>query len=228
MVRVLIVEDDRSIVNGLEQNLRFEGYEVLVATDGEQGLAMAWEKTPDLVILDIMLPKRNGYEVCRALRGAGLEAPILMLTAKGEEADKVLGLGLGADDYLSKPFGIMELIARVKALLRRVGRGLDPGGRLYLGQVVIDFDQFTAMRSGEPLELTARQFELLRYLAKAPNRAHPRQTILNAVWGGDYYGTERTVDNFIVQLRQKIEANPKEPRFIQTVHGIGYRLVVEG
>lgn len=225
MALILIVEDDRAILRGLEQNFRFEGYEVITATDGDRGLELAWDKNPDLIILDIMLPKLNGYEICRILRRDGRDVPILMLTAKGQEMDKVMGLELGADDYVTKPFGIMELLARVKALLRRVQRAESHVAQLQLGDVELDFETFTATRAGEPIELSTREFDLLRHLVQNPDRVLSRQAILNAVWGADYYGTSRTVDNFITRLRQKIEPNPSQPRYIQTVRGIGYRFV---
>ena len=225
MELILIVEDDRAILRGLEQNFRFEGYEVITATDGQRGLELAWDKNPDLIILDIMLPKLNGYEICRILRRDGRDVPILMLTAKGQEMDKVMGLELGADDYVTKPFGVMELLARVKALLRRVQRTEGKATQLQLGDVEINFETLTATRAGEPIELSTREFDLLRYLVQNPDRVLSRQAILNAVWGGDYFGTSRTVDNFITRLRQKIESNPSQPRYIQTVRGIGYRFV---
>ena len=225
MPSILIVEDDRAILRGLEQNLRFEGYEVISATDGERGLNLARDKDPDMIILDIMLPKLNGYEVCRALRRGGCDVPILMLTAKKQEMDKVMGLEVGADDYVTKPFGVMELLARVKALLRRTQRIEARTAKLRLGNVEIDFETLSLTRAGKPVETSAREFELLKYLAQNPHRVLSRQAILNAVWGIDYFGTDRTVDNFITRLRQKIELNPGKPRYIQTVRGIGYRFV---
>ena len=227
MTRILVVEDDQAILSGLERNLRFEGYEVMTATDGEQGLGLAHEKAPDLIILDIMLPKSNGYEVCRVLRRGGTDIPILMLTAKGQEMDKVMGLEVGADDYMTKPFGVMELVARVKALLRRVQRVEEQVEQLSLGEVRVDFETFTAQRGDESVELSTREFEVLRYLAKNQGRVLSRQDILNAVWGVDYFGTDRTVDNFITRLRQKVEPVPGQPCYIQTVRGMGYRFVIE-
>ena len=227
MARILIVEDDRAILSGLEKNLRFEGYEVITATDGERGSELAWDKMPDLILLDIMLPKRNGYEICRTLRREGRDVPILMLTARGQEMDKVMGLEIGADDYVTKPFGVMELLARIKALLRRVQREGTRVTQLQLGDVGINFETFTATRTGQSIDLSTREIEVLRYLAQNPNRVLSRQAILNAVWGTDYYGTERTVDNFVTRLRQKMEPNPRKPRYIQTVRGIGYRLVAD-
>ncbi|MCZ6633823.1 MAG: response regulator transcription factor [bacterium] len=227
MTRILVVENDRAILSGLERNLRFEGYEVMTATDGEQGLRLAQEKAPDLIILDIMLPRSNGYEVCRVLRRGGTDIPILMLTAKGQEMDKVMGLEVGADDYMTKPFGVMELLARVKALLRRVQRVEGQVERLSLGEVRVDFETFTVQRGDESVELSTREFGVLRYLAKNQGRVLSRQDILNAVWGVDYFGTDRTVDNFITRLRQKIEPVPGQPCYIQTVRGMGYRFVVE-
>ena len=227
MTRILIVEDDLAILQGLEQNLRFEGYDVITATDGEVGLELAQRGTPDLIILDVMLPKRNGYELCRILRREGRETPILMLTAKGQEMDKVMGFEFGADDYVTKPFGLMELLARVKAMLRRAQRLESHLSQIRLGDVEINFDTFTASRAGKRIEMSTREFELLRYLLKSVAQVRSRQAILNEVWGTDYFGTSRTVDNFITRLRQKIEPNPKKPRYIQTVRGIGYRFVIE-
>lgn len=227
MTRILIVEDDLAILRGLEQNLRFEGYDVITATDGEAGLELAQRGAPNLIILDIMLPKRNGYELCRILRREGMETPILMLTAKGQEMDKVMGLEFGADDYVTKPFGLMELLARVKAMLRRVQRLESHLSQIRLGDVEINFDTFTACRAGKQLEMSTREFELLRYLLKNTAQVRSRQAILNEVWGTDYFGTYRTVDNFITRLRKIIEPNPKKPRYIQTVRGIGYRFVIE-
>ena len=227
MTRILIVEDDLAILRGLEQNLRFEGYDVITATDGEAGLELAQRGAPNLIILDIMLPKRNGYELCRILRREGMETPILMLTAKGQEMDKVMGLEFGADDYVTKPFGLMELLARVKAMLRRAQRLESHLSQIQLGDVEINFDTFTASRAGKQLEMSTREFELLRYLLKNTAQVRSRQAILNEVWGTDYFGTYRTVDNFITRLRKIIEPNPKNPRYIHTVRGIGYRFVIE-
>lgn len=227
MTRILIVEDDLAILQGLEQNLRFEGYDVITATDGEVGFELAQRGAPDLIILDVMLPKRNGYELCRILRREGMETPILMLTAKRQEMDKVMGLEFGADDYMTKPFGLMELLARVKAMLRRAQRLESHLSQIRLGDIEINFDTFTAFRAGKQLEMSTREFELLRYLLKNTAQVRSRQAILNEVWGTDYFGTYRTVDNFITRLRKIIEPNPKKPRYIQTVRGIGYRFVIE-
>lgn len=226
MTRILVVEDDRAILTGLEQNLRFEGYEVLTAADGEAGLTRARRDKPDMLILDIMLPKRNGYEICRLLRHEGNQTPILMLTAKGQEMDKVMGFELGADDYVTKPFGILELLARVKALLRRSHPKTAMPQTLQLGDVTIDFDRFAAMRADQPLEMSTRELELLRFLVQNQGRAVSRQAILDAVWGTDYYGTSRTVDNFVNRLRQKVEQDPSNPRFIHTIRSVGYRFVL--
>ena len=222
--RILIIEDDEAILSFLRRGLVHDGYVVDTATDGQSGLILARETPPDLVVLDWMLPGLDGLEVCRRLTQGG-HVPILMLTAKKQEMDKVMGLNLGADDYMTKPFGVMELLARVKALLRRVQRTESRVAHLQMGDVEINFEMLIATRAGESIKLSTREFELLCYLAQNPGRVLSRQAILNRVWGMDYFGTDRTVDNFITRLRQKIEPNPGKPRYIQTIRGRGYRFV---
>jgi DNA-binding response OmpR family regulator len=217
--RILLIEDDPSIRRGLELNLRLEGYELAIATDGPSGLREATEGKPDLVLLDIMLPGMNGYEVCRELRRRGMTMPIVVVSAKGSEPDKVMGLDLGADDYITKPFGLAELLARVKAQLRRARPSTSA---LRFGEVEADFVAGEVRRAGKTLEMTAKELKLLAFLASREGRVVTRQAILDAVWGEDYFGTERTVDNFITRLRQKLE-DGEEPGYIQTVRGIGYR-----
>lgn len=220
---VLVVEDDRSTRMAVIENLKYEGYRVIWAADGEKGLQLALDKRPNLVILDIMLPRINGYEVCETLRKHGVEMPILMLTAKGQEYDKVLGLEIGADDYITKPFSVRELMARVKASLRRQRR-LDATDKpAVFGRCVLDFERRVLTIDGAEAPLTPTEHDLLKHLVTHPGRVLSRQELLNAVWGYDYYGTERTVDRFIAVLRGKIEPDPAHPRHILTAHGAGYR-----
>ncbi len=222
---VLVVEDDLAIVKGLETNLRYEGFEVLTAADGERGLELAVDKTPDLVLLDVMMPEMNGFELLRELRRRQIETPVIMLTAKGEEMDKVRGLDLGADDYVTKPFALQELLARVHAVLRRKRRFEKQLDRVAFGRVELDFTSRTAAVAGRPVEMTEREFELLRFFLSREGEALDRQEILNRVWGYDYFGTDRTVDNFINRLRRKLEPDPEAPRYFLTVRGVGYRFV---
>ena len=219
--RILVVEDDLSILTGVSMNLRFEGYEVLQAQDGTQGLELAVKESPDLVVLDVMLPKMNGYEVVRELRRRGLGTPVLMLSAKGMERDKVLGLELGADDYVVKPFGVSELLARVKALLRR--RYGEEGTVVRFGEVAVDLEGKRVLRAGAPVEITAQEFRLLATLVSQPGRIFTREELLSGAWGLDYEGTPRTVDTFMRQLRAKLEPDPEQPRYFVTSRGMGYR-----
>jgi DNA-binding response OmpR family regulator len=219
--RVLIVEDDAAIAAGLRLNLRHEGFAVTVEGDGEQGLKRALDDAPDLVILDVMLPSMNGYEILRELRRRGSTAGIIMLTAKGLEEDKVLGLDLGADDYVQKPFGLSELIARVNAVLRR--RTAQQPTQVRFEDVVIDKSARTVTRAGETVALSPREMSLLLFLVDHPGRAHSRDQLLEGAWGLDYEGTERTVDNFVVSLRKKLERDPDAPAHFITVRGLGYR-----
>ena len=225
-VRVLIVEDDASLLFGLRKNLEFEGYDVLVASDGAQGLELAVDSKPDLVILDVMLPEMNGFEVCEVLRKNKIDVPVIFLTAKAAESDKLTGLDLGGDDYMTKPFSIRELLARIKTILRRVGD--DQDAVLEYGALQLDMGGQTAMLSGKEVTLTSKEFQLLAFLAKNGGKVLERETILQKVWGFDYYGTARTIDNFINRLRQKLESDPLKPQFICTVRGVGYKFVVPG
>ncbi len=220
---ILVVEDDRSTRVAVVENLKFEGYGVLTAADGEEGLSLALDKRPDLVILDIMLPKMNGYEVCETLRKRGVTMPVLMLTAKGQEYDKVLGLEIGADDYITKPFSVRELLARVKAALRRERIALSTDTPAEFGECVLDFERHVLTRKGREVSLTKTEFDLLKHLVTHRGRTLSRQQLLNAVWGFDYYGTDRTVDRFIAVLRKKVEGDASNPRHIVTVHGFAYR-----
>ncbi len=219
---ILLIEDDASIRQGLELNLKLEGYTVLACGDGERGLELAREQKPGLIVLDLTLPKLDGLTVLRAVRRENKEVPILILSARGQEASKVEGLSLGADDYVTKPFGLKELLARVQAALRRAGRGEEI--RRY-GDVEVDLKTRRVLRGGKSLELTAREFDLLRHFVLHPEIVLYREQIMQAVWGIDYFGTARTVDNFIVRLREKLEPDPSRPRLIETVRGIGYRFV---
>jgi DNA-binding response OmpR family regulator len=223
--RILVVEDDPAILRGLHETLKRESYEVLTAADGETGYRLVREKSPDLVILDLMLPKLSGYEICRKMRSDGMHTPILMLTARGDEGDRVLGLDLGADDYVSKPFSLRELMARVRALLRRARPAPPLLNELRVNDAVIDFRSYEAQKGGEPLEMTRREFQVLRVLASRPGEVISRSELLDQVWGLDAYPTTRTVDNHIASLRAKLESNPAEPAHILTVRGVGYKWV---
>ncbi len=223
---VLVVEDDESITMGLEMNLVAEGYRVLIAHDGEEGLARAREPGVDLVILDVMLPRLNGFEVLRALRAQSVEVPVLMLSARGAEMDKVMGLELGAEDYVTKPFGLAELLARVRAVLRRDARGRPARAEPTLaGDLSIDPGTREVRRDGKPVELTATEFDVLYCLVEARGRVLTREQIQTAVWGPGHHGTTRTIDNFLLQLRAKLEGDPVAPRHLMTVRGVGYRFV---
>jgi len=225
MAKILIVEDQKDMVTGLVFNLEAQGYEVSAAYDGEAGLASVERDKPDLIILDIMLPKKDGFEVCRELRRQGLDIPILMLTARKEEADKVRGLEIGADDYLTKPFGLSEFLARVKALLRR-GSGKDVQLENYrFGTVELDFKNYRATKDGAPVDLTQREFEMMRLFVKNRDKVISRNRFLNEIWGYDRFPTTRTVDAHMASLRQKLEADPEHPRFIVTAHGLGYKFI---
>ncbi len=217
---ILLIEDDASIRQGLELNLSLEGYRVMACQDGERGLELAREQKPDLIVLDLTLPKLDGLTVLRAVRRDDKDVPILILSARGQEASKVEGLSLGADDYVTKPFGLKELLARVHAALRRAGRGEEVRR---FGKVEVDLKTRRCARAGEPVELTTREFDLLRHFVLHPEIPLSREQIMQAVWGIDYFGTPRTVDNFILRLREKLEDDPARPRLIETVRGIGYR-----
>jgi DNA-binding response OmpR family regulator len=224
MSRILIIEDETPMRTALADVLEAEGYRVLTAADGESGLHRAVEEKPDLVLLDIMMPKLDGYEVCAELRRLGHAVPILMLTAKGQVEDRVAGLDVGADDYLVKPFSTEELLARVRALLRRLRRQARAVLKLKLGGVEIDLARQTAMRGRKPLHLTAKEFSMLRLMAETPNEPVTRERFLDVVWGYAAFPTTRTVDNHVASLRGKLEPDPESPRWIKTVHGIGYKL----
>jgi two-component system alkaline phosphatase synthesis response regulator PhoP len=225
LTKILIVEDEPDMVLGLKDNFEFEGYEVLTASDGAAGLERARTHKPDLVILDIMLPRYSGLEVCKTLRGEGFTAPIIMLTARGQEIDKVVGLELGADDYVTKPFSIRELLARVRAILRRSEGGKKRLSRYRFSDVELDFEVYQAKKGGDALDLSPREFELLRYLIERKGDTVSRDRLLEDVWGYESYPSTRTVDTHIAKLRAKIGDSGSEPRFILTIHGVGYKFV---
>jgi DNA-binding response OmpR family regulator len=221
MKSVLIIEDDPTMLRGLKDNFEFRCYKAFTATDGEQGLNAALNIKPDLIILDIMLPKINGYEVCRLIRKENISAPIIMLTAKGEESDIVLGLNLGADDYITKPFSIKELLARAEALLRRTRQAVED---IYeFADFRLDIPARKLTRKGKEIRLSPKEFRLLELFVKKAGRALTRDEILNLVWGYDSFAGQRSIDRFVTTLRDKIEPNPHNPRFIHTIREIGYK-----
>ena len=226
--KILVIEDDPSILRGLQINLGMEGYAVRSAMDGETGLQLALTEHPDLVVVDVMLPRIGGLEVVREIRKAKPDLPLLILSAKGQEGDKVAGLRLGADDYLTKPFGLKELLARIDALLRRRrGRGEGEGEReravRRAGTVEVDLQARRATVAGRELDLTSREFDLLAFLLTHADRVYTREQLMEAVWGARYFGTARTVDNFVARLRAHLGDDPENPRHIETVRGVGYR-----
>lgn len=224
--KILIIEDQEDLVKGLILNLEDEGYEVDYALDGKEGLGKALKEKPDLILLDIMLPGMNGLEICKELRQNKMDIPIVMLTAKGDEIDKVIGLEIGADDYISKPFSIRELLARVKAHLRRENRGGESVAEvIQLESLKIDFGQFKIIREGKEIGLTSLEVDVLRYLIGHDGKVVSRDDLLDKIWGYEKYPTTRTIDNHILKLRKKIEIDPNHPRHILTVYGGGYRFV---
>jgi two-component system alkaline phosphatase synthesis response regulator PhoP len=250
MRRVLVIEDEPGLVMALTQRFRSEGYEVETAEDGEQGLALGLNEPFDVIVLDLMLPSRNGFDVCRDLRQRGINTPIIMLTARGQVVDRVVGLKLGADDYLTKPFAMMELLARIEALLRRSAGAVQQDGVLasrqcsngrssaarssgerspvevfQFGSVCVDFRRTVVSRDGKAVNISAREFKLLRYLIEHSGATVSRDELLNEVWGYNSLTTTRTVDVHISSLRQKIETDPRHPKSIVTIHGFGYKFV---
>jgi DNA-binding response OmpR family regulator len=226
MARVLIIEDEPAMQAGLRDNLEVEGYDVEIAGDGRTGLEKMTEQEHDLVILDVMLPRLSGFDVLKQARAKGVKSPVIMLTAKGEEIDKVLGLELGADDYITKPFSLRELLARVKAVLRRAEGSGTAAGTIRIGGVDIDFSSYSAVKNGTAVLMTPKEFDVLKFLCEHRNQTVTRDLLLTGVWGYDDSMSTRTVDNFILRLRQKLEDDPAHPRFILTIHGAGYKLVV--
>ena len=225
MTKILIVEDEPNMVSGLRDNFEFEGYEVITAADGVAGLERALNDSPDLVILDVMMPRMSGLDVCKQLKSKRPSVPIIMLTARGQEVDKVVGLELGADDYVTKPFSIRELLARVKAVLRRAQPVPKDKERYSFGDVEVDLRACQVMRKGKQLDMSSKEFELLKYFLCHSGEAISRDRLLEAVWGYDRFPTTRTVDAHIVRLRQKLEPKPDEPHFFLTIHGTGYKFV---
>lgn len=226
MKKILIVEDEPHMLRGLKDNLEFEGYEIDTAEDGKVGLGKILNNRYDLVLLDVMLPFISGFDVCKNARAARIDTPIILLTARGEEIDKVLGLELGADDYITKPFSVRELLARIKAILRRSGSSSQQESKEHqIGQLKVNFKTFEASRDGKAAKLSHKEFEVLHYLFDHQQEVVPRDDLINNVWDLDGGITTRTVDNFILRLRQKIEVNPNDPHIILTVHGVGYKLV---
>ena len=223
--RVLIVDDEKAIVDILEFNLQREGYETLRAYDGPEGLRMAREKNPDLVLLDVMLPGMDGFEVCRTLRAEGNDVPIVMITAREEETDKVFGLENGADDYVTKPFSMRELLARVKANMRRTLSAppeAESSDQIRMRDLVIDTERHTVSKNGRMLDLTQREYELVRFLAQNPGKVVSRQELMSEVWQYEYFGDLRAVDVAVRRLREKLEDNPAEPEYVRTRRGVGY------
>lgn len=225
MKRVLVIEDDKSILQGIVDNLKNERFEVSAEMDGERGYEIAKQKKFDVILLDVMLPNMDGLEICKRLRAEGVEVPILMLTAKGEELDKVLGLELGADDYVTKPFSVRELIARIRALLRRQMEIHTELGEARFGDVYIDFKKQEAVKGKKKLKMSAHEFQLLKYLAEREGEVVSRYQLLDDVWGYEVDITTRTVDNYILSLRKKLEDNPSKPKHIVTVHTVGYKFL---
>lgn len=219
-----VIEDDHSVRRSLELNFELEGFRVVSAEDGEAGISLVHEHKPDIIILDVMMPKKDGLQACRELRNAGVSTPLILLTARSSEVDKVLGLELGADDYLAKPFGMRELVARVRALLRRASTSLEVD-RVQFDDISIDFKAYRALKGADALELSAREYRLLRYLVAKSGSVVTRDELLDEVWGYNSYPSTRTVDNHIARLRQKIEPDINEPSRIVTVHGVGYKFV---
>ena len=225
--KVLIVDDEKSIVDILKFNLEKDEYATICAYDGKEALRLAREESPDLMLLDVMLPYMDGFEVCRTLRGEGSNIPIIMITAREEETDKVFGLELGADDYITKPFSVRELLARVKTNMRRVATNdsapAEGGGEIIrFKDIVIDFERHTVFKNGKDLELTSREYELIKFLASAPGKVVSREQLMSEVWQYDYYGDLRAVDVAVRRLREKLEENPADPIYVMTKRGVGY------
>jgi two-component system alkaline phosphatase synthesis response regulator PhoP len=225
MPTILLIEDEEAMLTGLRDAFEHHGYRVVTAEDGEAGLELVEKEQPDLIVLDVMLPGIDGFDVCHELRKRGFPAPILMLTARGEEVDKVVGLEIGADDYITKPFSTRELLARVKAHLRRSAEKTPKLSEYKFGDVKVDFAKLKAFKKGTPIDLTSTEFSLLQFLIEHRNDVVSREQILNKVWGYETYPDSRTVDSHILNLRQKLESDPHKPEHIITVHGLGYKFV---
>ncbi|UII22086.1 response regulator transcription factor [Fulvivirga ligni] len=225
MSSILIIEDEPDMRLGLKDNLEFEGYQVDMAKDGQEGYDKLTSGVYDLVILDIMLPKISGLDICKSVRKQNITTPIILLTAKGEEIDKVLGLELGADDYVTKPFSVRELLARVKAILRR-NVSTQTGQNIFIGKLKVNFENYQAFDGDEEVKISHKEFEVLHYLYSHRNQLVSRYELLENVWGYEEQPTTRTVDNFMVRIRQKVEDNPNNPRIVLTVHGSGYKMIL--
>ncbi|PLX23937.1 MAG: DNA-binding response regulator [Ignavibacteria bacterium] len=229
MPMILVIDDEADMRRGLVDNLHFEGYETAEAEDGIAALELISSTPADLILLDVMMPGKNGFDVCREVRAKGIDTPIIMLTAKGEEIDRVLGLEMGADDYITKPFSLRELLARVKAVLRR-SQSQPPaaGHAVRIGRLTVEFQSYRAAEGNTEVTLTHREYEVLRYLWEHRRKTVSRDSLLENVWGYDEHISTRTIDNFVLKLRQKIEVDPSHPRVIMTVHGVGYKLLESG
>jgi len=229
MAKILIVEDEPHMLAGIRDNLEFEGYEVDTAADGQIGLNKIIENNYALILLDVMLPNVSGFDICKKIRKQGIKTPIIFLTAKSEEIDKVIGLESGGDDYITKPFSLRELLARIKAVLRRTEDVQSESGNtqmVEIGNLTINFENYNAFINNQPVKLSMKEFEILQFLFKNKNSTITRDTLLDKIWGYDYQPSSRTIDNFILKLRQKIEDDHNNPKYILTVHGIGYKLVL--
>ena len=223
MKTILVIEDDISILRGLKDNLEYEGYAVFSETNGEKGLLLALKKKPDLILLDIMLPGMNGYEICRRVKKEKPELPIIIITARGSEIDKVSGLDTGADDYVTKPFSIPELMARIRAVLRRTTQEKNIPEQYSFGKIKLDFKKLKALRDDQEIKLSSKEFAIMEYFIRHEGEAVHRNDLLNEVWGYEALPTTRTVDNFILDLRKKLEEDPSKPKYIESVRDIGYR-----
>ena len=229
MKKILIVEDELSMVKGLKDNLEFEGFETDTAMDGNLGLQKVLLNKYDLIILDVMLPGVSGFDICKGARKEGVNTPIILLTAKGEEIDKVLGLELGADDYITKPFSLRELLARIKAILRRPPIGKEGSVEpefIDIGNIKVNFKNYVALKGKNEIKMSYKEFEILHYMFMNAGKIIQRDDLMSDVWSIDYEVTTRTIDNFILKLRQKIEADPNNPKIILTVHGVGYKMIL--
>jgi DNA-binding response OmpR family regulator len=227
MTKILIVEDESDMAKGLKDNLEFEGYEVDIAEEGRSGLQKILQCRYDLILLDVMLPELSGFDICRTVRKEGINTPVILLTAKGEEIDKVLGLEFGADDYITKPFSLRELLARIKAILRRAPKpeNIEPEF-IGFGRIKVNFKNYQATDGSGEIKMTHKEFELLHYLYNNAGKTIHRDDIISTVWSIDHDISTRTVDNFILKLRQKIESDPNNPKIVLTVHGIGYKMIL--
>lgn len=223
MKTILVIEDDISILRGLKDNLAYEGYSVITQTDGKEGLQLALKENIDLILLDIMLPGMNGYEICRKLKKEKPELPVIMITARGSEVDKVSGLDIGADDYVTKPFSIPELLARVRAIFRRLTQVKTIPEEYSFGNIKLNFTEYKAFRNNEEIKLSSKEFAIMEYLIKHEGEVIHRHKLLNEVWGFEVTPTTRTVDNFILDLRKKLEEDPSNPQHIISIRGVGYR-----